>query len=61
MTVKDPQKPALSAHGAAQAARKAARQAAALRANLGKRKAQARERDAVPDQPPAGPDSPRRA
>ena len=37
--------PARTAHGATAAARREARLAAALRANLGRRKAQARRRD----------------
>ncbi len=49
MTEKDNPVPHLTAAGAAAAQRRQERLAAALRANLGRRKAQARERRAEPE------------
>ena len=60
MSKPPPEKPRLSAHGRARAAEKRGRQAEALRANLKKRKIQARGRiagegDAAPKSPVAKP------
>jgi hypothetical protein len=58
MTVKERQSPGQDAAGAAKAAAKETRLADALRANLAKRKQQARQREAAPSESPGKPQRP---